>query len=103
VATSQTPTARKVSVITQRSAAPTAASVLIVSATGSKAGGCTLAATVHPPTSSTGAAADVTSPHHGTFRTMITVGKGRPNQTVAKVPAQVLVRADRQTGITEPW
>ena len=84
---SQIPTARKVSVITQRSAAPRAASALTVSATGSKYGGCRLAAAVHPPISSTGAVTDETKPHRGTSRMIITVGKAPRSETVANVPA----------------
>jgi hypothetical protein len=72
----QSPTKARVSVITQRSAAPTAASTLIVSATGSTGRGCSRAAAVHPPTSSTGAAADETRPHQGTLRTIRTVSTG---------------------------
>src|SRR5229473_953221 len=73
VTKSQAPTTRKVSVITHRSAAPGAASALTVWATGSKERGCSLAATVHPLTISPGAAADETTPHHGTPRTTTTV------------------------------
>jgi len=62
-------TTMNVSVINQRSAAPAAASELTVSAMGLNEGGCRRLATVHPPTSSTGAVADETTPHHGTFRT----------------------------------
>ena len=65
---SQVPTARNVSVISHRLAAPTAASALTVSVTGSKDGGCKATAIVEPPTSSTGAAAEESTPHHGTFR-----------------------------------
>ena len=56
-----------VSVITHRSTAPCAASALTVSATGSNRG-CKLAASVHPPTIRTGAAAEETTPHQGTLR-----------------------------------
>jgi hypothetical protein len=42
--------------------------MLTVSVTGSKDGGCNAAAIVDPPTSSTGAAAEESTPHHGTFR-----------------------------------
>ena len=68
VITSQAPTARNVAVISHRLTAPTAASALTVSVTGSKDGGCNVAAIVDPPTSSTGAAAEESTPHHGTFR-----------------------------------
>src|ERR1022692_492278 len=76
VTTSQAPTTRNVSVITHRSAAPGAASTLTGWATGSKERGCSPAATVHPATISTGAAADETTPHHGTPRTTTTVTAG---------------------------
>ena len=62
VITSQVPTTRNVSVISHRLTAPTAASVLTVSVTGSKDDGCKAAAIVHPPTSSTGAAAEESTP-----------------------------------------
>jgi hypothetical protein len=52
----------------------------------SKYGGCRLAATVHPPTSSTGAVTDETRPHRGTSRMVITVGKARRDETVAERP-----------------
>ena len=68
VSTSHRPTTTNVSVITHRSVAPIAASALTVSATGSNRG-CRSAATVHPLTSRTGAAAADTTPHHGTSRT----------------------------------
>src|SRR5712691_6288303 len=76
VTTSQAPTTRNVSIITHRSAAPGAASTLTGWATGSKERGCSPAATVHPATISTGAAADETTPHHGTPRTTTTVAAG---------------------------
>src|SRR5215831_5907191 len=63
VTKTQQPTTTNVSDITHRSAAPTAASALTGSATGSKEGGCSPAATVHPATISTGAAADDATPH----------------------------------------
>jgi len=69
VITSQQPTSRNVSVITHRSAASEAASALTVSVTGSKDGGCKRVAIVHPLTSISGAAAEETTPHHGTSRT----------------------------------
>ena len=47
----------------------------VLSETGLKDGGCSHAATVHPPTSSTGAAADDVTPHHGTSGTVITLGR----------------------------
>jgi hypothetical protein len=53
--------------MTHRSVAPMAASALTVSATGSNRG-CRSAATVHPPTSRTGAAAADITPHQGTSR-----------------------------------
>ncbi len=43
--------------------------------TWSKEPRCSMAATVHPPTSSTGAAADESTPHHGTSRTGTTIGE----------------------------
>jgi hypothetical protein len=64
------PTTTKVSDITHRSAAPTAASALTGSATGFTGRGCSLAAMLHPATISTGAAADEPTPHHGTPRTI---------------------------------
>jgi len=67
VTTKQTPTRRNVSVITHRSVMPTAASALIVSATGSNRG-CSPAATVHPPIRKTGAATAEITPHHATRR-----------------------------------
>ena len=70
VTKTQAPTTTKVSDITHRSAAPNAASVLTGSATGSTGRGCSAAATFHPATISTGAAADETTPHHGTPRTI---------------------------------
>ena len=76
VTKSQAPTTRNVSVITHRSAAPGAASALTVWATGSKECGCSPAATVHPPTIRTRAAADEITPHHGTPRTTTTVTVG---------------------------
>ena len=66
----QAPTTTKVSDITHRSAAPTAASMLTGSATGLTGRGCSPAATLHPATISTGAAADDSTPHHGTSRTI---------------------------------
>ena len=63
VAMSQTPTARKTTVITHRSVAPTAASALTVSVTWLKDRGCSRAAIVHPPISKTGEATDDTTPH----------------------------------------
>ncbi len=53
--------------MTHRSVAPIAASALTVSATGSNRG-CSPAATVHPPISRTGAAAEEITPHQGTPR-----------------------------------
>jgi hypothetical protein len=53
--------------MTHRSVAPIAASALTVSATGSNRG-CSPAATVHPPISRTGAAAEELTPHQGTPR-----------------------------------
>jgi hypothetical protein len=66
VAKTQAPTTTNVSDITHRSAAPTAASALTGSATGSNERGCSPAAMLHPATVSTGAAADETTPHQGT-------------------------------------
>jgi hypothetical protein len=62
------PTTTKVSDITHRSAAPTAARALTGSATGFTGRGCNEAAALHPATISTGAAADEPTPHHGTLR-----------------------------------
>jgi hypothetical protein len=45
----------------------------MVLATGLTERGCSLAATVHPPTRSTGAAAEETTPHQGTTRTTTTI------------------------------
>src|ERR1039457_5615255 len=91
VTTSQAPTTRNVSVITNLSAAPDAASTLTGWATGSKERGCSPAATVHPATISTGAAADETTPHHGTPRTTTTVTAGaaqlqQPDRCLASKP-----------------
>ena len=66
--TSQAPAAANASVITHRSAAPTAARALTVPAIGLKDCGCSPAATVHPAVSSSGAATAETTPHHGTLR-----------------------------------
>src|SRR5690242_11975954 len=60
------PTPISAAVITQRSGAPIAASALIVSLTELKWSGRSAAASVQPPISSTGAAADVTTPQPGT-------------------------------------
>ncbi len=92
VMTSKPPTTAKVSVITHRSAAPTAARALTVPAAASKEPGCSAAATVHPANSSTGAAADETTPHHGTPRTATTLNehhcghdrRDRPNPLAAQ-------------------
>src|ERR1700722_6264246 len=84
VTKSQPPTTRKASVITHRSTAPGAASALTVWVTGSNE--CwSPAATVHPLTISTGAAADEATPHHGTTRTTTTViaARGGAQQPVA--------------------
>src|SRR6516225_7585033 len=70
VTKTQAPTTTKVSDITHRSAAPTAASALTGSANESTGRGCSPAATLHPATITTGATADETTPHHGTLRTM---------------------------------
>src|SRR5215469_8662800 len=70
VTKTQAPTTTNVSDITHRSAAPTAASALTGSATGSTGCGCSPAAMLHPVTISTGAAADEATPHHGTVRTI---------------------------------
>ena len=59
VMTSQPPTRTNVSVITRR------------------------AASIQPPTSSTGAAADETTPYHGTFRTIVTLGRMHRRAVVA--------------------
>ena len=76
----QAPTPASASVITHWSAAPSAASELIVPATAFKEPGCSPAATVQPPTSSTGATAEETRPHHGTPRTTTTVGERPASQ-----------------------
>jgi hypothetical protein len=70
VTRTQAPTTTKVSDITHRSAAPTAASALTGSAMASTGRGCRPAAMLHPATISTGDAADGTTPHHGTPRTI---------------------------------
>src|SRR3712207_7085519 len=57
----RSPVPASAAVITHRSAAPTAASALMVSRTGSKPPGCSAAASVHPPINRTGAAADETT------------------------------------------
>ena len=75
VITWQAPVPASASVITHRSAAPSAASELIVPVTASKEPGCSPAASVQPPTSSTGATAEETKPHHGTLRTTTTIGE----------------------------
>ena len=51
-----------------------------MSATALKEPGCNPAATVRPPTSSTGATAEETRPHHGTPRTTTTVGERPASQ-----------------------
>src|SRR5579859_1730262 len=76
VTTSQTPTASSTSVITHRSAAPSAARELMVLATALTERGCSPAAKVHPPTRSTGAAAEETTPHQGTTSMTTTIGAG---------------------------
>ena len=58
-----------------RDTARRAASELIVPATASKEPGCSPAASVQPPTSSIGATAEETKPHHGTLRTTTTIGE----------------------------
>jgi hypothetical protein len=83
VMTSQPPIRTNVSVITHRAAAPTAASALTESVTWSKGGCCNRAASIQPPTSSTGAAADETTPYHGTFRTIVTLGRMHRRAVVA--------------------
>lgn len=60
----QTPSTASAAVISHRSCAPRAARELIVWVTESKPAGCRVAATVHPPINSTGAAADESTPHH---------------------------------------
>lgn len=69
------PTPASAAVITHLSVAPSAASALIVSVIALKERGCSLAAAVQPPISRTGAAAEETTPHHGTPRTTTTVGQ----------------------------
>jgi hypothetical protein len=66
VATSQAPASANASVITQRSAEPSAARALTVPAMALNGYGCSAAATVHPATSSSGAASAETTPHDGT-------------------------------------
>ena len=69
-------------------AAPSAASELIVPVTALKEPGCSPAATVQPPTSSTGATAEETRPHHGTPRTTTTVTNALPaSHPNALIPA----------------
>ena len=82
VMTSQAPANANASVITHRSAAPTAARALTVPLAASKDRGCSRAATVPPATSSSGAAADETTPHHGTPHAAATAGdrRGRPTR-----------------------
>src|SRR5215472_13132498 len=70
VTNTHAPTTTKVSDITHRSAAPTAASALTGSATWLTGSGCSLAATLHPVTISTGVPADEATPRHGTPRTI---------------------------------
>jgi len=92
VTTSQTPTASSTSVITHRSAAPSAARALMVLATALNERGCSLAATVHPPTKSTGAAAEETTPHQGTTRTTTTIGG--PRSAASRRPASCTTRVE---------
>jgi hypothetical protein len=66
VTTSQAPAAANASVITHRSAAPTAARALTVPATVLNERGCSVAAIVQPATSSSGAASAETTPSQGT-------------------------------------
>ena len=84
VTTWQAPVPASASVITHRSAAPSAASELIVPATASKEPGCSPAASVQPPTSSTGATAEETKPHHGTLRTTTTIGELTETRVLAR-------------------
>src|SRR5215475_13452460 len=60
-------------VMTQRSAAPTPASVLTLCLIESNGCGCSPAAMVQPPTRKTGVTAEETTPHHGTPRISTTV------------------------------
>jgi hypothetical protein len=81
----------------------------MVLATASKEPGWSPAATVHPPTSSTGATADETTPHQGTPRTTTTVGErhlqpataGRAHAAAALL-VDVLGRDWMQTALTAP-
>jgi hypothetical protein len=73
------PVPARASVMTHRSVASRAARALIVLTTGLNEPGCSLAATVQPPISSTGAAAADTTPHHGTSRTVTTVDQEGPS------------------------
>ena len=94
VITWQAPTPASASVITHRSAAPCAASELIVPATALKEPGCSPAATVQPPTSSAGATAEETRPHHGTARTTTTVGERPASQPSGRADSALMaVRA----------
>jgi len=62
--------------------------------TASKEPGCSPAASVQPPTSSTGAAAEETKPHHGTLRTITTISE--PTQTQA--PPALLTTREKALG-----
>ncbi len=76
VTTSQAPAAANATVITHRSVAPTAARALTVPAAALNGRGCTVAAIVHPATSSSGAASAETTPSQGTPRSSFPPGVG---------------------------
>ena len=95
ISSSLAPTARSTSVITHRSAAPSAARALMVLATALTERGCSPAATVHPPTRSTGAAADEATPHHGTTRTTTTIGAGALDHRARSRHPQVDLRMEQ--------
>src|SRR5262249_6188041 len=78
----------------------TAASALTGSATAFTGRGCRPAAAVHPATISTGAAADETTPHHGTPRTINHRSWRHPHSSSSQTTAH------RQPGRTHdpaPW
>src|SRR5260370_29033493 len=63
---------------------------LMVLETASNEPGWSPAATVHPQTSSTGATADETTPHHGTPRTTTTVAGATASLIVPSSPASTM-------------
>src|ERR1700722_2940842 len=68
VAIPQAPVTANAAIVTQRSAAPGSVRVLTVLASQLKDEGCSAAATAHPPTKATKAAAAEIRPHQGTER-----------------------------------